>query len=241
MKQKLISSLLTITISFGFIIFSKSNHVNAETLNNKPNLSENKADNSIIKNIENQYLKQNSDGTFYILDSAYNEFEKDIIYSLKTGMNEINDYIKKGKLKFEIIEKNKNIEIINTYQSNDIQNKIYFKAAITISKIVSSYDYCSNYEWYWWGYKADVNATGSALLRNNFAADLAVVGGSATLASVLCPPAAPIIGTLGFIGATRYAYVIMECSNGADNGKGVQVTGWGKPSAGAVFAVKAYY
>lgn len=251
MKQKTIAILLTVNISLGFILSIPSKNINAMTLNNNTstgyetgistNKSDNNIDNNILEEIENKYLKQNSDGTFYISDYAYNEFDRDIIDGLKSGMNGINDYIKQGKLKFDIIKKNEEIEVVNTYQSKNINNRIQPRAAATISRIVSSYNYCSNYKWYWWGYKTDVNATGSALLRNNFTADAAVVGGGATLVSVLCPPAAPIMGTLGFIGATKYAYVILECSNGADNGKGVQVTGWGKPSAGAVFAVRAYY
>lgn len=246
MKQKkIISILLTSTLALGIIISVPSQKTNAATLDdNKKELASsesNSVDSNIIEEIQNKYLKQNSDGTFYILDDAYNEFDKDIIESLKSGMNEINDYIKDGKLKFDILKENKETEVINTYQSNNIANKRQTRAAATIARIVSSYNYCSNYRWYWWGYKTDVNARGSALLRNNFTADGLVVGGGATLASVLCPPAAPLIGTLGFIGSTKYAYVVMECANGADNGEGVQVTGWGKPSSGAVFAVKAYY
>ena len=81
-------------------------------------------------------------------------------------MEGINDYILSGKLKFKIIEKDNNNEIINTYQSENINNKRQPRAALTFGKIVSNYEYCSNYQWYWWGYKTNVNAKGSALLRN---------------------------------------------------------------------------
>lgn len=244
MKQKLISFILISSVSTS-ILLSPSISVKASTLdNNKRNIEETKLSSpnnvNIIETIENNYLKQNSDGTFYILNDAYNKFDKEIINDLKNGMNGINEYIRNGNLKFKISNENNETKVINTYEKME-NSTIQSRAAITIGKIVSNYNYCSNYKWYWWGYKTNVNARGSALLRNNFVADMAVVGGGATLLSVLCPPAAAVIGGLGFIGAVRYADVILQCSNGADSGKGVQVTGWGKPSAGGVFGVKAYY
>lgn len=234
MDKRLIATILTVscatTALIGVMPITKANAQEKNEVSTMVNEDETL---DIIKEIENKYLTQNEDGTFSISDLAYNEFDKDVIDFIKEGSNEINSYIKANVLEFKV----QNDEIVNTYAN--LENVANEKGMRDYGNILSSYTYCSNYQWFWWGYKTNVNVTGAKLLRNTLMKDMAQFGGLCGIATALNPAAGVIVAIAGAIGGITFSDGIYHCANGIDSGRGVQATGWGKPATGLLMGIKA--
>lgn len=196
---------------------------------------------NILSEIENNYLYQNEDGTFYISDEAYLKFDKEIIEQVKSGMDDINEYIKEDALKFELQRKTKETIVVNTYEDTSKMVGIESRKLANYGPVLSSYTYCGNYTWYWWGYKTTVNPIGCDIMIGKLKTDMAVVGGATVAWIGLAPAAAAVIGSLGFIGSVRYYDLINEYETGIKTKKGTRTTGWGKPSSGNLIAAYALY
>lgn len=199
---------------------------------------------SIIKDIENNYLRQNSNGTFYILDAAYEKIDADVINFLKGNMNEINSLIISDQLEFEMKTVNSETEIINTANNIDISNlatNTNSKGNATTGKILSNYSYCSNYVWYWWGYTTNVNKKGTELLLNQLEYEALVYGAGCGLAALIPGGGAIAAAIAAFGGTITYGTAIKNCKNGIVTGKGVKVVGVGKPSSGNVLKLSTIY
>lgn len=63
---------------------------------------------SVLKIIENNYLKQNVDGTFYIEDIAKNAIDPEIVEFVTDGMEQMNNLIKSNQLEFKMTKKGNN-------------------------------------------------------------------------------------------------------------------------------------
>lgn len=241
-RKKIISLCLSVTLVAGTITFSPNeSKVYAAELDNveKVSYSNNivESSNDIINVIENNYLHQKDDGTFYISDEAYKVIDKETLDFFKNQMLEINSLILDKQLKFEIEETNSGVEIKNTINNFEESKETRSVAA---GRILSSYTYCSNYEWYWWGYKTRVNATGSQYLLNYMELEAAVYGSLCGLAAVI--PGASVGAAVAIVGGTiTYGAAIVELKNGVNSGNGVSLTGFGKPSNGHPIKISAIF
>lgn len=239
MNKKFISCILGATIfstfTLGSLGFSDAKSVNAQTITKEDKKINEEDLFKVIKGIEEKYLIQNPDGTFTIDNLAYNEYDNDLVDFIKDGSDQINSLIEQDALKFKV----ENNEIVNTYQN--LEDVPRTRSWSEYGNIVSSYSYCSNYQWYWWGYKTNVNKKGTQLINNLFKRDAAIFGGLAGLAATINPAAGAVVAIAGFIGGVTYVDAIANCDNGITTGKGVRVTGWGKPSTGCIMGVQARY
>lgn len=241
-NKKIISLVLTGTLTAGILTLtpntektvfaSELNKVNFEEKINSKDFEE------IIKEIENNYLFQKDDGTFYISNLAYEKIDNEILNFLVENMEEINELILTNQLEFKIEKNNEEKQVINTLENFTENTKVRSSGA---GRILSSYSYCSNYQWYWWGYKTNVNKSGTAYLQNYAEADALIFGSACGLAATI-PGGGPLIAALAAVGGTiTYATAIREMKNGILSGKGVRAVGVGNPSSGYLLKVNARY
>lgn len=241
-RKKIISLCLSVSLIVGTITFSpNTTKVYAAELNNigKITYDNNTVETStdIINVIENNYLNQKDDGTFYISDEAYKVIDSEVLDFFKVQMAEINDLILDKQLAFEIEETKNGVEIKNTVDNLD-ESKL--SRSVSSGKILSSYTYCSNYEWHWWGYKTKVNSSGCRYLLNYTEAEAAVYGSLCGLAAVI--PGGAVGAAVAAVGGTiTYGAAIAAFKNGIDSGYGVWATGFGDPSNGHLLKVSAIF
>ena len=137
----------------------------------------------ITKGLEEEYLIQNLDWTFTIDNLVYN----DVVNFIKYGFDQINSLIEQDALKFKL----ENNEIVNPYQN--LEDVPRTRSCSEYENILSSYYYY--YQWYWLGYKINVNKKGTQLINNLFKRDTTIFGELAWLATTINPAAVDI----GFI------------------------------------------
>lgn len=237
--KKYISMALSLSILFGGSLISPSNTYASVKENVQIQKFQQDFDKQ-ISNIEQKYIIQNNDGTFSLSKAIYSEYDKEVVSFLEKNMSEINEYITSGDLKFKIFNENGHKVIKNTF-NNLTENKITNESSILKSKtsgvgrIVSDYKYCSGYEWHAWGYRTNVSKKGSELLKNEYTYILSVAGGMVTLATICGGGAAA--AAVGLFAGLTIGEAVKECAQGVSRGKGVKVTGLGKPSTGAVITV----
>lgn len=249
MNIKKIICIMTVScvISTGVISTAQPKVVHAAEVNsvttNKIDMSKQNQSESVenaIKKIEKDFLKQNVDGTFYILDEAYNNIDSNTIDYVKTNMEEINDLVRSDILKFQISHNNGQAEVKVIQDNNDKTIKTREKRSPqSVGRIVSNYKYCSNYQWYWWGYSTKLNKTGCQLLQNEMEAELAIFGAGMVAVGHI-PGSAPGAAAAAFGGAATYAQIIKELKNSKITGK-ARVVGVGKPASGHIWSVKAIH
>ena len=183
---------------------------------------------SIIKDIENNYLRQNSNGTFYILDTVYEKIDADVVNFLKGEMKTVNS-------ETEVINTATNVDV------SDLATNANSKGSATTGNILSNYSYCSNYVWYWWGYTTNVNKKGTELLLNQLEYESLVYGAGCGLAALIPGGGAIAAAIAAFGGTITYGTAIKNCKNGIVSGKGVKVVGVGKPSSGNILKLSTRY
>ena len=237
-NKKIISLGLSVTLFLGTLNFvSNTKPVYASELNNTSIPNNNENSDSILKKIEENYLYQREDGTFYISDDAYNVIDNDTIDFFKDQINEINSLILDNQLEFKIEKMDKGTNVKNI--KADVEESIMTRS-VDSGNILSSYTYCSDYEWHWWGYSTTVNKQGSEYLLNYVEREAAVYGALCGLAAVI--PGGAIGAAVAAVGGTiTYGTAIAEFKNGIVSEKGVRATGVGKPSNGNLIKVSAIY
>lgn len=239
-KKKIISLFLVTSLIVGSITFlPETNKVYASELDNAEVMSVESSGN-IINIIENNYLNQKSDGTFYISDDAYKVIDVEILDFFKEQMSGINDLILDKQLEFEIKETKNGVEVKNTVSNIEESKRTRSTRSVSAGKILSNYSYCSDYEWYWWGYKTRVNAKGCEYLLNYTEAEAAVYGSLCGLAAVI--PGGAVGAAVAAVGGTiTYGSAIAALKNGISSENGVWATGFGKPSNGNLIKVSAIF
>lgn len=247
MNKKIISGSLALILGVGTFSFASQENVYANELHNSNvkyyssnlnNVDFNEGIVNVLEDIENNYAIQNSDGTFSLSSEVYKKYDTEIVDYFKSCMNDINDYISKGKLSFELRKINNVNRVVNTkvnMTDSDLNGNINLRGMVgDVGKIVSNYSYCSNYEWHIWGFRADVNKTGSQLLVNEYTYLGALYGATFGIVSAI-PGVGAIAAAAGVtVGVVTFGWLIKQASNGVAKGK-CRVTGMGKPIAGDVF------
>lgn len=237
MNKKIISLVLIAALATSVAISSSSISAKAATA---PTAKVNSATNNqkskdMLKEIESKYLIQNSDGTFSLKDSVYKKFDSTTIDNLKSSMNNINNLILKGELQFDIVKSGSSQKVVNTKADIDAMKKDAHRPSLAGSGVLASYDYCSNYEWYWYGFDCDVNSAGCQLLYDDFEGLAAVYGVGtliATAEGVGLPFAALSVMTVG--------KCMYQAKLGIDDGNGARAYCLGSPSSCAVWQVWSY-
>lgn len=252
MKIKKIICIVTVSCVFstGILSATKPKVVHATELTpitSKVDMSKttqnNKAESvgSAIEEIEQKFLRQNVDGTFYILSEAYNVVDSTTIDFIKSNMEEVNTLIRSKTLEFKISDTNgeAEVEVVKDNSDTTPQRRVK-RSSSSVGKILSNYTYCSNYKWFWWGYKTRLNKDGCQLLQNELELEALIVG-SGTTACGFIPIVGAAAAAAALVGeAIVYGSAIKECQNGQVTGK-ADVIGMGKPSSGKIWDVTAVY
>lgn len=238
MKNKFISMLLLSVMTTSLLITSLSTAASASTFTTENTTTESfssKEGNpsigkSTIKIIEEKYLIQNSDGTFSLSDDIYNEFDEELVNFVKNGMNSINSLIVAGNLNFKI---NNEKQVINTYANDDAITSNSSSSLQRLSasdSVFTSYDYCSNYTWYWYGFECSVNKDGTRILKTDLEEVAKIAGWGAAAYTALVGPHGLAIGlyTIMTLGECIY-----QCELGLARW-GVYACCLGAPSSAAI-------
>lgn len=232
MNKKIISFiLLASAISTIFI-----NTPAFASTNNKSNISKIQTQKSAnqtivsIKEIQNKYLIQNKDGTLRIKETAKNNIDKKILEEINKNLEFTNSQIKRGNLKFELKKENGNVKVINTKANTKKILSSEFNKSNSVDNIFT-YKYCSNFDWFWYGFDCSVNYRGTKLLKDEFVRIGEIFGWGSLALTAMGGPLGLASGlfTLMTIGDTIY-----QCNLAIDSGGGVYVNCFGSPSNAAV-------
>lgn len=188
--------------------------------------------NNAIQIITNQYLKINPDGTFSISQDASKIIDSTALNTIMAGMSSVNQNIKLGNLISSKI--NGVITVKSSINYNPQFLMAQSKSGIIQPMAWGLDSYTTLYTWSWWGFSANLNTTGTKVLRNSFieyAAEL-TAGGivSAFLSCGLGLGAA-------LIGGVAIANMIRICSDAIDSNGGVTCTCLGSPSNAELIAL----
>ncbi|SUY45401.1 Uncharacterised protein [Clostridium putrefaciens] len=182
--------------------------------------------NEVIKIIENKYLEQNEDGTLKIKKTASDEVGKESLDLIYEQIDFVNKKITNKELEFKFTNTADGVKVETTKEDVAIRN------ARAIGSNIFNHDRCT-FSWYWWGFYANVDQTGSAKLRNEYTY-LGVQYGVAYGILALIPGGKIPAAVGGGITAISIGDSIRICSNGAlDNG--VSVGALGAPSSPRIF------
>jgi len=237
-KFKILTLLLSTVMLSGMII---PQNVHAQTMDpqtysiNDFNADLVEEDN--LNLIQEKYLNQHSDGTFYISDDAYKTIDSDILTIAKKNMDSINSHILNGDLEFEIIKNNNSTEVINTV--DNLSYKLKNAIQLYSTGHFYNYTYCSNFNFSWYGFTADMNAAGTKLLKNYLVLSSGTTAATATIAS-LVPGGQALAVALGVFTMT-ISTGIYQCENGIDTGKGVTIKAFGAPEDATTYSINARY
>lgn len=184
--------------------------------------------NKVIKIIENKYLEQKSDGTLKIKNTASDEIGKEALDLIYEQIDFVNKKITNKELEFKFTNNADGVKVETTKQNIVSRNKR------AIGTNIFNHDLCS-FSWYWWGFYANVDQTGSAKLRNEYTY-IGVKYGVAYGIMALIPggkiPAAVGSG----ITVITIGDAIRICSNGATD-NGLSVGALGSPSNPSIFHI----
>lgn len=188
--------------------------------------------NEAIKIIEANYLHLQKDGTFSIDLRAKEVIPKEILNSLESGMNEINNEIKEKKLIVSHNSKGNNVVSIamEITTKNSIQPNVY---AATTSPVVN------NYKFFWWGYIANANTVATNILINNLEFLIGVCGAEGAVGAYFTVGASVVIA----IATGIFAYdLVRQAKNAlAITPNGSTFYAYGSPSCGQLYKVTRLY
>lgn len=199
-----------------------------------------------LKEIEEKYLIQNSNGTFSLKDSIHNEYDINTVNFLKNNMSTINNLILEGHLKFETQKTDSSIEIVNTKADNDaikaenntkhMINSKMLKSAYKLPINVFTDEYCDNFVWHWYGFECDVNVTGTKILKDQFQRMGEIFGFGTLVVTAMGGPLGLGLGlfTLMTIGDSLY-----QCNVAIDSNNGVHASCFGSPSSASIAGVQS--
>ncbi|WP_394857245.1 hypothetical protein [Clostridium paraputrificum] len=182
--------------------------------------------NKVIKIIESKYLEQKEDGTLLIKSTASDEIDKDVLELMYEQIDFVNQKIRTGELEFKLTNTENGVKV------ETIKEAVIDKQTKTIGTNIFNYDFCE-FSWYWWGFYANVDQTGSQKLANEYTYLAAAYGAGFGLLALI--PGGAIPGAVGVaVTAISVGDCIRVCANGAvDNG--VLVGALGAPSNPKIF------
>ncbi len=182
--------------------------------------------NKVIKIIENKYLEQNADGTFMIKNTASDEIDKEALALINEQIDFVNAKIKNGELEFKLNNTENGVKVETTKE-----NVVNMNTRAIGSNIFNN-DLCT-FSWYWWGFYANVDKTGSQKLMNEYTYLAAVYGSGFGLMALL--PGGAVPAAIGVaVTAISVGDCIRVCANGATD-NGVLVGALGAPSSPKIF------
>ena len=229
MKKRLLSSIMLATF---LVTVSLPNTANAQINNTvdtkvSATISKTITIEEAIKVIESKYLIKNIDGTMSILDDAKNEIPSNILDDLKTGLENTNNNILQGNLivgteqnDFKITANNDNIIIIH---SNSLAKS---------SNLLDNHAY--QYSWFWWGFAAWVDSTGTQIMINDLEALRNILLIEGTAAGFL---SCGVALSVSLVTAGGCEGLILQAKNAlAETGSSILYC-YGSPSASQVYKI----
>lgn len=232
MNKKIITLIITGLISTSFMGQTYVSAAEIKKTTVQDEYSKEMSINDAINIVENNYLIQNDNGTFSIDETAKSIIGDNLFLELEKGMNQVNELIGDDLLQ---VDKNGQVTESN-YES---QNLISSRITDAYGRVLSSYSYCSGYQWYWWGFKTNVSKSGSDILSSEITKTIAAValtGGAAALVPGFVVPA-------GIVGLAVEAWLVslqVECEKGTKS-NGIAVTALGAPSSPQITDINARY
>jgi hypothetical protein len=238
MNKKIISFIIigSLTATFGLQPMKASAMQNDSVIEEQtqtPNIIEQEEGkeydlNKVIKIIENKYLEQNADGTLAIKETASDEIGKEALDLMYEQIDFVNEKIENNELEFKFTNTADGVKVETTKQ--DVSKPKRSKRAIGSN--IFNYDFCT-FSWYWWGFYANVDKTGSQKLVNEYTYLAAEYGAACGLMAFI--PGGAVPAGIGLaVTAVSIGDCIRICANGAvDNG--VSVGALGAPSSPKIF------
>lgn len=232
MNKKIITLILTGLISTSFVGPTYVSAAEIKKTTTQDKYINEMSINDAITIIEDKYLIQNDNGTFSIDEAAKSIIGDKLFSELESGMNQVNVLIENDVLEFD---KNRQA----TKFDQEKQNLISPRATDAYSEVLSSYKYCSNYQWYWWGFETNVNPDGSAHLAKEVIKTIAMVAAGGASIGWIPGFAIPV----GIVGAALEAWLVtihVEFDKGS-GARGTAVTALGAPSAPQITDANTLY
>lgn len=228
MKKTIAIFLVSIfTFSFFSSVTTSASTLNTTAITNKYTL----------KYIENMFLEQNTDGTFYFTDGIKTILNKDLLKILENNLSNINNHILNNDLQFKIVKKNNQKEVINTV--DNLSEKLKRQALkLRSTGHIFNYTYGSNFKFSWYGFTVDLNKKGSEQLRNYLTIGASATGTSTGIAA-LNPIGYPIAAAMGLVTLT-IGVGIYQCEIGITSGNGTTVKALGAPSDATIYSIKGH-
>lgn len=201
--------------------------------------------NEVMNEIQQNYLIQNSNGTFKINPIAYSIFPKTVMNKIVQGMNFTNQEILNGNLDLKLVKNSSGIKVVKTIKANieaiaknldaniNIANSNTPKGAIDLFMSNSQFysNYCYNFHFNWSGFYCAVNTTGCYLLANQMEDVAEIYGGSAGVAGI--SGNIEIAGGLAAVGI-YYQTITNALNTGAEDGSGATIDVWGGTETSSV-------
>lgn len=159
------------------------------------------------------------------------------MFKIKEGSSQINEYIKNGDIQFN--NDNKVSYVNKEIEENSIMTR---GANDGYTAVLSSYTYCSNYVWHWYGFDTDVNVKGSELLANEISNTQKIVAATGASVGVVSGGALAVPSVI--VGGAVEVWLEglkTSCLNGVTTEKGVYVEAWGAPSSAQIYDITTYY
>lgn len=227
MKFKKITSILAIALA---IVATSTTFGQGVYAAEKPSIPIEQQTQSIqdsIKLIESKYLIHNDDGTSSILPEAKKVIPSKNLKQITEGMKEVNSYIKNNIL---TVKKSSNGEfkIIPAKTDND---------GMRLDSVDASH--LSNFNYFWWGFTADLDSTGAKELSNNLYDNTYEAGAAAVISGAAGFGVGAVVCTAA---ATSCHHLYTETNNALlETPDGVTVYCYGSPDSGTLYKVEQLY
>jgi len=228
MKFKKITSIMAIALT---IVATSSTLGQGVYAAEKPNTNIQQQAQSMqdsIKLIESKYLIHNNDGTSSISPKAKNVIPADNLKQITNGMNAINAEIKANNLK---VKKNINGEskIVSNFK---VDNNPFSESKLRASHM-------SNFTYFWWGFIANVDATGAQQLVADFDAAAYESGAIAIISGAASYGVGTVVCTCNALAA--YELKRETLNSIAETPSGVSIYAYGSPKHGQIYKVEQLY
>lgn len=200
-KVKISALILTGIVSSSIFIAPISVYANELSNNNK--IVENQKEMSIneaIKIIENKYLSITQDNKFIISSNAKKEIPENILKELEKSIEITNKNITEDNLKIKKENNNKfNLEVQNKYKNSNfgLNEKRVRRSSNGKSAFYKKYAY--KFKFFWWGYAAWVNKTGTNLIIDGLEGLRDTFGGLGLISGAIVPGLTTVAAGLGYL------------------------------------------
>lgn len=184
--------------------------------------------------IENKYLSIDSNGKFLISSESIKEIPENILSELNksiqfTNLNIVQDNLKlmknsENKFNLEVQQKfkdsNYGIDVRRSKRSSE-KNDFYKK-------------YAYKFKFFWWGYAAWVNKTGTNLLVNGMESLRDTFGGLSIISGAIVPGITTIAAGIGYL---AFNSLLTQTKNARDTTGSCITYCYGSPKNGQVYKV----